>query len=113
MPERASVYRFTIRWPVGRDDLLGVVARLGRELDGRAPGIVVCNLAACRLRGAIDAVAVDALARLAIEARRRRWALRLQDVPTELAGLIGVMGLAPVLLPARPAEPRVPGVPSP
>jgi hypothetical protein len=97
-----GAYRFVIRWPVGRDEIPGVAARVVRELHGRAPGILVCNLAAAHAAGAVDAVAVDTLARLALAAERCRWTFRLEDTPPELAELIAMMGLTVVLLPGDP-----------
>jgi hypothetical protein len=97
-----GAYCFAIRWPVGRDEIPGVAARMVRELRGRTPGTLVCNLAAAHPCGAVDAVAVDTLARLAVAAQRCRWALRLDDVPAELAELITMMGLTSVLLPGDP-----------
>jgi hypothetical protein len=103
--DQPPVYRFIIRWPVGHEDLPGIAARLVRELRGRAPGLLVCNLAAAPAAGTIDAVAVDAVARLALTARRCRWTVRLDSVPAELAGLIAMMGLTSVLLPGEPTAP--------
>jgi hypothetical protein len=96
--DRRPVYRFVIRWPVGRRDLAGIAGRLVREIDGRPPGIVVCDLTTAPAHGAVDAVTVDALARLAVIAQRRDWTLRLEHVPDELVGLIAMMGLTAALL---------------
>lgn len=95
--DQSPDYRFVIRWPVERMDLRGLIARLMREIHGCPPGILVCNLRAARATGVIDAVAVDALARMALVAGRAGWTLRLEDLPAELAGLIAMMGLSSVL----------------
>jgi hypothetical protein len=95
-------YRFVIRWPVRREEIPGVTARAVRELHARVPGILVCNLAAASAAGALDAVAVDTLARVALTAQRCRWTLRLDDVPAELAELIAMMGLTSALPPGDP-----------
>ncbi len=107
MRDHPPAYRFVIRWPVARDDLPGVAARLVRELHGHAAGILICNLTAAHATVASDAVTVDTLARLAVAARRCGWTLRVDDVPAELAGLIAMIGLAPVLLPGEPPAPDV------
>jgi hypothetical protein len=91
-------YCFVIRWPVRREEIPGVTARAVRELHGRVPGILVCNLAGANA-AALDAVAVDTLARVALAAQRCRWTLRLDEVPAELAELIAMMGLTSALPP--------------
>lgn len=98
MLQPPPAYRFVIRWPVERGELPGVAARLRGELRGRAPGILVCGFAATDAHGMLDAVVVDAVGRVAVEARRGRWTLQLDDVPPQLSRLIELMGLTPVLL---------------
>lgn len=49
-----------------------------------------------------DAVCVDALARLALAARRHECLIRLQGVSPELAALVALMGLEQVLLEKPP-----------
>jgi hypothetical protein len=105
--DQSREYRFVIRWPVERDDLPGLGARLVAELHGRPPGVLICDLGAAYPSGAVDAVAVDALARLAVAARRCRWTVLFEDVPAELAALIAMMGLTSVLIPGEPAGPGV------
>jgi hypothetical protein len=95
-------YVFVIRWPVRREEIPGVTARAVRELHGRVPGTLVCNLGAASAAGALDAVVVDTLARVALAAHRCRWTLRLDEVPAELAELIAMMGLTRVLPPGNP-----------
>lgn len=46
----------------------------------------------------VDAVCVDALARLALAAQRRGCLIRLQGASAELVALIALMGLEQVLL---------------
>ena len=60
----------------------------------REPPIVVCN--AAELTEA-DAATVEALARLAIDARRLGCGLRIEHAPPELRLLIAFMGLKDVL----------------
>jgi ABC-type transporter Mla MlaB component len=53
----------------------------------------------CEVSGvAADAVAVDALARLALATRRAGCQLRLRRAPPELRALVAFMGLHEVLL---------------
>ena len=51
----------------------------------------------------VDAIAVEALARLALEARRIGTSIRLRNASPELVELLAFTGLADVL-PASPAE---------
>ena len=46
----------------------------------------------------VDAVCVDALARLALAAQRRGCLIRLQGVSPDLEALVALMGLEQVLL---------------
>jgi ABC-type transporter Mla MlaB component len=76
-------------------------------LAGIAPGtgrgdatIILCDLA--RLADA-DIATVDALARLALRARRMGCAVSLRDPSTELLELVGLAGLDAVL-PCRPGS---------
>ena len=53
-----------------------------------------------------DLALVDALARLALAARRRGWSVRLDDVRDDLRALLVLVGLADALVPepGRQAE---------
>jgi ABC-type transporter Mla MlaB component len=80
--------------PLGRQDLPGLVARVCAVLEGVAPGEVLrCEVGSV----AADAVAVDALARLALAAGRRGCQVRLAGAREELVSLVGFMGLAQTL----------------
>ena len=60
---------FAVTGPIARGDLPGLCDRVCRLLDERKPGIAFCDV-----RGVpVDAVTVDALARLQLAARRRGW----------------------------------------
>jgi ABC-type transporter Mla MlaB component len=85
----------TIDGPLARADLPGLFARTCALLDrgGVAVGVLRCEVAAVDA----DAVAVDALARLALAARRRGCRVRLTGASEELTELIEFAGLAEVL----------------
>jgi len=83
---------FAIRGPIAREDLPGLCDRVCAVLAGGG-GVVACDV-----RGlAPDAVTVDALARLQLAARRKRWYVRLRNASDELLDLVELMGLSHVL----------------
>jgi ABC-type transporter Mla MlaB component len=63
-------------------------------LDRSGAGVAFCDVAGV----SADAVAVDALARLQLAARRHRCLVRLQNASAELRALVAFMGLADVLV---------------
>ncbi len=81
--------------PLRRAELPGLFARTCKLLGaGRgAPSLLLCEVAGI----AADAVAVDALARLALAARRSGCEARLRGASPELLGLLQLVGLADVL----------------
>jgi ABC-type transporter Mla MlaB component len=82
-----------IRGPLVRTDIPGLCRRASRLLDGRDADELVCDV-----RGiAVDAVAVEALARLHLVARRRGCRALLHEPSTELLALRDFMGLREVL----------------
>src|SRR5712691_10925167 len=89
----------TIRGPLERDDLAGLFARTCALLRSARPELLCCELEAL----APDAVAVDALARLALAARRGGCSVRLFGAGDELHELIAFMGLDDVLRGERQA----------
>ena len=84
---------FAIRGPISRSDLPGLCERLGEVLSTSGADEVLCDL--CDIDP--DAVAVDALARLQLAARRHRARIRLRSVSAELLELVAFMGLDDVL----------------
>ena len=82
------------------DDVANLMERMG-------PGIVHgdATLILCDLAGLADAdmATVDALARLALRARRMGCGVNLRDPSTELLELLGLAGLGEVL-PCAPAS---------
>ena len=85
---------FAIRGPIGRDDLPGLCARVCALLDTSRAAVVFCDVSGVEP----DAVAVDALARLQLAARRRGCRVRLRGGSSELRELVAFMGLRDVLL---------------
>ena len=83
----------TIRGPITRADLPELCERVRLLLGSLPPGEVACDVR----RLTVDAVAVDALARLQLAARRRGCRLRLLGASTELRDLVAFMGLGDVL----------------
>lgn len=83
---------FAIRGPIARDDLPGLYQRVCGALTRAGPGLLVCDLGEI----AVDAVAVDALARLALAARRHSCQISLRGASPQLRELIAFMGLAEV-----------------
>jgi ABC-type transporter Mla MlaB component len=83
-----------VPFPLGRAELPALFARTCAQL-ARHPR---CELLLCDVAGvAADAVAVDALARLTLAARRRRCEVRLRDASPQLLELVELAGLADVL----------------
>jgi ABC-type transporter Mla MlaB component len=84
---------FTIAPPLERGDLPGLCGRVCRLLESAGAGTVLCDVGGL----AADAVAVDALARLQVAARRRGCRVVLRHACPELRELVALMGLADVL----------------
>jgi ABC-type transporter Mla MlaB component len=79
--------------PLERAALPALFARTCALLEAKDPQILRCEVAGVRA----DAVAVDALARLALAARRRGCGVCLCGASEELLALIALVGLADVL----------------
>ncbi len=90
----------TVAGPLRRDDLPALFARTCALLES-APRELRCEVSGV----AADAVAVDALARLALAARRHDCRMLLCGAGDELLALVAFMGLADALV----AEARPPG----
>jgi ABC-type transporter Mla MlaB component len=90
---------FAIRGPIARTDLPGLCDRVCALLEGGGgDALVQCDVATVD----VDAVTVDALARLQLAARRHGCRVRLCNASAELLALVAFMGLEDVL-PASPA----------
>jgi ABC-type transporter Mla MlaB component len=83
----------TIRGPLARDDLPGLFARTCALLATGDVELLRCEITDV----AADAVAVEALARLALAARRAGAQARLSGASKELLALVAFMGLERVL----------------
>jgi len=82
-----------IRGPLARRDLPGLYARICAQLTAAADGTLVCDVAPV----AVDAVAVEALARLQLGARRHRCRVLIANASKELHDLVQLFGLEEVL----------------
>lgn len=89
-PRRATL---TIRGPLARGDLPGLFARACTLIEDRRVELLSCEVGGI----APDAVAVEALARLALAARRHGCEVRLHELSPELRSLVAFVGLAEVL----------------
>ena len=90
-PERAL--GFSIRGPIGRDDLDSLCERICALFAEQQPEVAVCDVQGVEP----DAVTVEALARLQLAARRRGCVVRLQGASAPLRELVDLMGLTDVL----------------
>jgi ABC-type transporter Mla MlaB component len=100
MPERPRTVTLTVPGPLARAQLPALFARTC-ELLALDRG---CELLLCEVGGIdADAVAVDALARLALAARRSHCEVRLRGASPELLGLVELIGLSGVLRSEQPA----------
>jgi ABC-type transporter Mla MlaB component len=88
---------FVVRGPIAHADLPGLCARVRSLLGDSPPPRVRCDVSGV----GVDAVTVDALARLQLAARRRGCTVRLEHASEELLDLVRLMGLTNVL-PAKP-----------
>lgn len=84
---------FAVRGPIVPADLPGLYERACAELQASAGGVVVCDVTGV----AADAVAVEALARLQLGARRRGCRVCLSNAAPALLELVAFMGLRDVL----------------
>jgi ABC-type transporter Mla MlaB component len=85
---------FAIRAPLGRSDLPGLATRFCRLLAMAHPAVVFCDVSAVP---GVDAVTVDALARMQLAARRNGCQVRLVRASPELLELVRWMGLQDVV----------------
>ena len=84
---------FAIDGPIAPADLPGLCNRVCKLLAGSDAQVALCNVQGV----GVDAVTVDALARLQVAARRRGCQVRLRHASAELLDLVTFMGLTDVL----------------
>jgi len=84
----------TIGGRIVASDAPGLCDGARLALDGRAGEPLVCDVGAV---ASMDAGTVDAIARVALGARRLGSPIRLRDASAELRGLLDLMGLADVV----------------
>jgi ABC-type transporter Mla MlaB component len=99
MPEQPNTIILAVD-SLDPDEVPDLIERLGPGIVRGDSTIILCDLA--RLADA-DIATVDALARLALRARRMGCAVTLRDPSTELLELVGLAGLGEVL-PCAPAS---------
>ena len=90
---RSPIVQARIRGPLARRDLPGLYVRVCELLAEAAGGVLLCDISGI----AIDAVAVEALARLQLGARRHGAEVRIENAPDEVGELIEFFGLAEAL----------------
>ena len=93
MPEQPNTIILAVD-SLDPDEVPDLIERLGPGIVRGDSTIILCDLA--RLANA-DMATVDALARLALRARRMGCAVTLRDPSTELLELVGLAGLGEVL----------------
>jgi ABC-type transporter Mla MlaB component len=84
---------FSIRGPIARSDLRGLSERVCSLLERSGASVAICDVSDAD----VDAVTVDALARLQLAALRRGCQVRLAQASPELRDLVEFMGLGDVL----------------
>ncbi len=90
---QAGLIMFEVQGPIARSDLPGLSARICSLLSESGPAIALCDVASVDA----DAVTIDALARLALAARRHRCRIMLIHVSPALHELLEFLGLSDVL----------------
>ena len=84
---------FAIAGPIARTDLPGLCDRICALLEQSGAGVALCDVSGVE----VDAVTVDALARLQVAARRHGCQVRLRGASSSLVDLLAFMGLSDVL----------------
>jgi ABC-type transporter Mla MlaB component len=88
-----TTVRFEIRGPIARADLPGLCERVCALLSGSGADVAICDASGVD----VDAVTIDAVARLQLAARRHDCRIRLCSAPPELLELVSFMGLTNVI----------------
>jgi ABC-type transporter Mla MlaB component len=94
MAQRSSTLSFAIEGPITREDLPGLCERVRDLLQSSGADVAICDVSGVQ----VDAVTVDALARLQLAARRHGCRIRLcGSASPQLLALVELMGLTDVL----------------
>jgi ABC-type transporter Mla MlaB component len=101
MDARAGAATFVVRGPIRPEDLAGLSVRVCRIVRAHPGAVLTCDVASV----AADAGTVDALARLALVARRHGSRVRLVSCAPDLLDLLTLMGLDDVLTGERVSRP--------
>jgi ABC-type transporter Mla MlaB component len=102
-PLRERTIVFAIDGPITRSDLPGLCNRVRGVLEGSGAEVALCEVGTV---AEVDAVTIDALARLQLLARRLGCQVRLRNASDELLELVAFMGLTNVLAESRPIDQR-------
>jgi ABC-type transporter Mla MlaB component len=92
-PSTPRTITFAIWGPIARGDLPGLCERVCALLGEAGATVALCDVADIP----VDAVTVDALARLQLLASRHRCRIHLRNASDQLRDLIAFMGLEDVL----------------
>ncbi len=92
LPERGPSIVFPIGGPIAREELPSLCEAFRMVAEGATD--VVCDVGGL---GLADAVAVDALARVTLVARRLGCTVRLRNASADLLALVAFVGLADVV----------------
>ncbi|MGZ8761716.1 MAG: STAS domain-containing protein [Acidimicrobiia bacterium] len=93
MPHRGWIV-VAVGSPISPADLPALCTTVRTRLEHSGAEVVVIDLGAV---GVADAVTIDAMARLALTARRLGRAVQLRDAPSELHDLLAFTGLRDVV----------------
>jgi ABC-type transporter Mla MlaB component len=91
-----AVVEIAIRGPLERSDLAGLYARVCAVLAANPGAVLLCDVTGVP----VDAVAMEALARLHLGARRNGCTVHLRNTPDDLVDLATFMGLEQVVVAA-------------
>jgi ABC-type transporter Mla MlaB component len=91
--EPPSTITFAVWGPIARGDLPGLSDRICALLRESGATVAICDVEGVP----VDAVTVDALARLQLVARRQNCRIQLCHASAQLRDLVAFMGLEEVL----------------
>ena len=102
-PSEPSTIVLVLGGPLAPADVAGLCERAHALLERSGAALVVCDVGAL---GRADALAVDAVARLQLTARRLGRRIRLRRASPELQELLAFAGLSDVVPSGNGATPR-------